>query len=76
MCSGITLTEVDWSTSDVLRLLQTLSNTVHDVDLGCTAKYSGIRRHEADRTSTEDGNGLARFESRELNTVPSLRVNR
>ena len=70
--SRIALAKVDGDAADLLRLLKTLRYTVDDVDLGCATQHGRVGSHETNGASTEDGDGLARLETGELDTMPAL----
>jgi hypothetical protein len=74
LLSGITLAEVNGDAADLLRLLETLGNTVDNVHLRGAAEDGRVRGHETDGASPKHGDRLSRLEARELDTMPALRI--
>ena len=72
--SRVALAEVDGDATDLFGLAETLGDAINDVYLGRATKNSGVCCHETHRARTKDGDRLARLESGELDTVPTLKI--
>ena len=74
LLSRIAFGEVDGDATDLFGLAETLGDAINDVYLGRATKNSGVCCHETHRARTKDGDRLARLESGELDTVPTLKI--
>lgn len=72
LLSGVAGAEVDGNATNLLCLLETLRNTVDDVNFRGPAKDSRVGCHQSDGSCTEDGDRLAGLEAGKLDSVPSL----